>query len=501
MQPYREGVSDPEGAPSPVPGGATPTSPPPTAGDGWVPDILPGFEQLTLELGPDEEGEVVATLVRRAAPGGEGGAAHEGGSAGGRERADGIGAEDEGGAVDAGVDVLYVHGWNDYFFQTHVADFWERHGARFYALDLRKYGRSIREHQTPGFIRHLSTYDEDIDAALDAMGHPAPAPRSVSTVGSVPPERSGGGPAAGMSVAGVLPAGGLAAAAVRALFPDAFAGPTAGAGPAPAVPPAPGAPSGDPARSTDDPQEVSRTPSPDGHAPRAALVHRGETPDDAERMEPDPGRRKLLLVGHSTGGLVLSLWVSRRPGRADGLVLNSPWLEFQTRNIARRMLEPGVRMHAALAPQTRMVNLDLGLYTRSISSRFDGEWDYDPTLRSDSGWSPTPAWLAAILQGHEAVSRGLGITVPVLVLLSSASSLPVLWSEASTHTDTVLDVVGVARRAADLGSHVTIVRIEGALHDVTLSAAPVREVVRRETERWFAAYMGPQSGQDRNREG
>jgi len=208
-------------------------------------------------------------------------------------------------------------------------------------------------------------------------------------------------------------------------------------------------------------------------------------------MEPDPARRKLLLVGHSTGGLILSLWVSHHPGWADGLVLNSPWLEFQTRNIGRRLLEPGVRVHAALAPQNRMVNVDLGLYTRSISSRFDGEWDYDPTLRSDGGWHATPAWLSAILQGQEAVAKGLGITVPVLVLFSASSSLPLVWSEAAMHTDTVLDVVGVARRSADLGSHVTIVRVEGALHDVTLSAAPVREVVWTETERWFAAYMGP----------
>ncbi len=25
--------------------------------------------------------------------------------------------------------VLYIHGWNDYFFQTHMADFWNKQGS------------------------------------------------------------------------------------------------------------------------------------------------------------------------------------------------------------------------------------------------------------------------------------------------------------------------------------------------------------------------------------
>ena len=34
----------------------------------------------------------------------------------------------------------------------------------------------------------------------------------------------------------------------------------------------------------------------------------------------------LTLSGHSTGGLTASLWASKRPGKLDALVLNSPWL-------------------------------------------------------------------------------------------------------------------------------------------------------------------------------
>ncbi len=70
----------------------------------------------------------------------------------------------------ADVDVLYVHGWSDYFFQKRLARFWTDRGARFYALDLRKYGRSLRPGQTPGYIADLDTYDEDIAAALGGDG-------------------------------------------------------------------------------------------------------------------------------------------------------------------------------------------------------------------------------------------------------------------------------------------------------------------------------------------
>ncbi len=118
----------------------------------WRPDVLgPGFQQATLALAPDAEGDVVATLVRfepwpRLADLRPGRPAEE-------------------------TDVLYVHGWSDYFFQTELARFWHEQGARFFALDLRKYGRSLRAGQTPGFVDSLDTYDEDIEAALEAMGH------------------------------------------------------------------------------------------------------------------------------------------------------------------------------------------------------------------------------------------------------------------------------------------------------------------------------------------
>jgi alpha-beta hydrolase superfamily lysophospholipase len=113
---------------------------------GWQPDVLPGYWQLTIPLGPDRDGEgdVVATLLRRG------------------------GAGDI--AAEAGHAVLAVHGYTDYFFHTALADHFARRGFAFYALDLPKCGRSWRTGQTPHFTTDLAHYDVELDRALAVIG-------------------------------------------------------------------------------------------------------------------------------------------------------------------------------------------------------------------------------------------------------------------------------------------------------------------------------------------
>lgn len=62
--------------------------------------------------------------------------------------------------------VLYVHGFNDYFFQSGMADRFVDHGYAFYAVDLRRYGRSLMPGQKPFSIRNVNEYFPDIDSAL-----------------------------------------------------------------------------------------------------------------------------------------------------------------------------------------------------------------------------------------------------------------------------------------------------------------------------------------------
>ena len=106
------------------------------------PDVL-GEPYLveTIDLAPDDEGAVEANLVLHPA-------APDRVSSGGGRRA-----------------VLHVHGFADYFFHTEYAGWWAARGWDFHALDLRKYGRSLRPHHTPNHVDSLTTYYEELDAA------------------------------------------------------------------------------------------------------------------------------------------------------------------------------------------------------------------------------------------------------------------------------------------------------------------------------------------------
>src|SRR6478736_6412714 len=107
----------------------------------WQPDrLLPGFEALELDFPADYDGPVVATLVRLPAARAARGA------------------------------VLYVHGYADYFFQRHMAERFAAEGYAFYALDLRKYGRSMLPQQYPCFCKDIAEYHDDITRALEEIG-------------------------------------------------------------------------------------------------------------------------------------------------------------------------------------------------------------------------------------------------------------------------------------------------------------------------------------------
>lgn len=103
-------------------------------------DILGApFEAIDLPLRPDDEGEAVATLVRLRGP------------------------------CDSRRAVLYIHGYLDYFYQAELAERYVEQGIHFYALDLRKYGRSIRPHQTPNYCASVEEYFEELDLALEII--------------------------------------------------------------------------------------------------------------------------------------------------------------------------------------------------------------------------------------------------------------------------------------------------------------------------------------------
>jgi alpha-beta hydrolase superfamily lysophospholipase len=196
----------------------------------------------------------------------------------------------------------------------------------------------------------------------------------------------------------------------------------------------------------------------------------------------------LVLMGHSTGGLVAALWVSRNPGVVSQLVLNSPWLEMHGSSLVRRAAWTMVEPIARLKPEAVLRLPERGFYWRSISSSAEGEWVLDDRYRPPMAFPVRAGWLSAVLAGQAQVARGLGIDIPILVLISGASSNGPFWREEMRRADAVLDVNVIAVRALSLGRSVAVERIDGALHDVFLSRAEVRADAYRRLARWISGY-------------
>ncbi len=105
----------------------------------WHPDILPGYEARYVEQGMAFDGPCRSTIIRKR-------------------------------AEDSSLKgVLYVHGFNDYFFQKEMGELYVDSGYHFYAVDLRRYGRSLEAWQYPFNVRKIDEYFADIDSALNQM--------------------------------------------------------------------------------------------------------------------------------------------------------------------------------------------------------------------------------------------------------------------------------------------------------------------------------------------
>ncbi|WRS30406.1 alpha/beta hydrolase [Actinomycetaceae bacterium MB13-C1-2] len=346
------------------------------APDSWVIDVLGGpFESMATNLGDDDEGPVVATLVRR-------------------RFADTFRGRRA--KKHAKFALLFVHGRNDYFYHSEFAERIAELGGAFYALDLRKYGRSLRPWQTIGYTDDLEVYDEELNWATQM---------------------------------------------IRQEFP---------------------------------------------HLP-------------------------LVVMGHSTGGLIIPLWARRNKGVVSGMILNSAWLELQTMTAIRPALQRVTTQLARVRPRASVVGQSKNnAYYRTIAEGWAGSGfelpkdlialEDDPAVR---GWNPFPqwklpfsypapaAWMQTILEGHAEVERGLDLDFPILSMASTATGDEEEWTPEVFTSDLVLNAKLIAERSAVLGRQVTIERFSGK-HDLLLSDQPVREAIYDTVARWlkFAQICG-----------
>ncbi|MFB7507389.1 alpha/beta hydrolase [Streptomyces broussonetiae] len=197
----------------------------------------------------------------------------------------------------------------------------------------------------------------------------------------------------------------------------------------------------------------------------------------------------VLLVAHSTGGLILPLWLDRRraAGRTEpvaGLVLNSPWFDLQGSRTRQGLLTQVLRVAAKAAPM-RPLAVPTGVYGDTLHQSRGGEWEFDLDLKPLAGFPVTVGWLNAVRRAHAALHQGLDIGVPSLILRSDRSHFSSRYSELSDRADLILDVTHIARWAGCLGDETTVVPIPGARHDIFLSRPTVRAHAYRVVGTWL----------------
>lgn len=300
------------------------------------------FSFKTLELKDDYQGKVTATLIAANTNTGK------------------------------GKSILYIHGFNDYFFQSHLAEEFLEHGYDFHALDLRKYGRSKMEHQYLCYCKSLNEYYEEISIAIN---------------------------------------------------------------------------------------EIIKK-----------------------------GNESIILMGHSTGGLTVSLYANDGPEKkhVSGLILNSPFFEM---NLPKGEVMGLKLLNLSLpyiVPYAKIKNAVPPGYGKSLHKDEKGEWDYNLEWKPTYGITAYFAWFKAVMAGHKKLQTKSNITVPVLNMHSSRTLNPKKFEkEDFKTTDMVLNVKHIREIGPKLGSKVTNLEVKDGVHDLFLSRKDVREFAFAEMFKWL----------------
>lgn len=310
----------------------------------WQPDILgDGFEMAFINHPADYSGKVRSTVIRKLA------------------------------TAPSHKAILYVHGFSDYFLQKEMAQMFVDHGYNFYAIDLRKYGRSLLEGQRLFQVRDLHEYFPDIDSAVEII-------------------------------------------------------------------------------SAD-------------------------------------GTESIALLGHSTGGLITSLYMSEKPSPLiKALMLNSPFLDWNMPTFMKKVIIPIASSFGRVFPNVKIHQEPDAGYANTLSAHHQGEWLYRDDWKPDVLPDPDLGWIRAIYQGQKQLRRQ-SVKVPVLLMHSSCSVKKGVSKESYFHADAILDVETISYYGTRLGNDVTEVTFQDGLHDLVLSKKIIREQVYETMLSWLCHSM------------
>ena len=266
--------------------------------------------------------------------------------------------------------ILYLHGFVDYFFHPHLGEKFNQNNFDFYALDLRKHGRSLMEHQHPNYCKKIEEYFEEISIAI----------RKIKS-----------------------------------------------------------------------------------------------------------GSKSVFLLAHSTGGLTASCYMNygRERELIDGLILNSPFLDFNQSKIEKSIIQFVAKLIGKASNYAKIEGALSPAYAQSIHKDYYGSWDFNLEWKPIKGFPTYFKWLVAIARAQKTLEKS-NIQIPILIMHSSGSIKIRKYSKEAMANDIVLNIEDIKRVGEKLGDSVTIFKIDNAQHDIFLSPKAVREVGFDKMFSWLA---------------
>lgn len=197
----------------------------------------------------------------------------------------------------------------------------------------------------------------------------------------------------------------------------------------------------------------------------------------------------ITLLGHSTGGLIAALYmnIGKEKHLVNKLILNSPFLEFNTRpRISQTLGKLIAKPISKLLPYANVKNAVNPIYPKSLHKDYEGEWDFDFRFKPIEGFPAYYSWIHAIDLAQRQLKKASDIKIPVLLLLSSKSFIPKRYSIAVHTADVVLDINDISSIGKELGKQLIIKKIVDAKHDVFLSQRVSRENTFRIMFDWLS---------------
>ncbi len=197
---------------------------------------------------------------------------------------------------------------------------------------------------------------------------------------------------------------------------------------------------------------------------------------------------QVLLAGHSTGGLIATLYAAHYPDHRliKAVWNNSPFYDFYKSVLEKKV---GIPLLSEVGKRLPNGKFPSGLnqwYTPSLHKDFYGEWDFNLDWKPKSMPFVHLSFVTAIHEAQKEIHRGVTLNVPTLIMHSHQSNNPRKWGIDAQQSDVILDVKDMTQNAKKMKGDVQTLSIQNGLHDLVLSAPPVRAQVYKDLFAWLA---------------